>query len=118
MSELKLIVGDEAGANDTATAAAPAEPPKVNPMDALNRRDIELIKRSLAAMHKDCAELRSTIVALHGRQSAAPSRGFFLTCGAVALVAVLGISAVRPLVKGIMHGSLAMAQSSATARAQ
>ncbi len=99
MNELKLVVGEEAAA-----AEAPADPPKVNPIDALNRRDIELIKRSLASMHKDCAELRSTIVALHGRQSRAPSKGFFLGLSFVAFIIIGVLSVARPQLDAALHG--------------
>ena len=77
---------------------------KANPIDALNRRDIELIKRSLVGLHKECAELRSTIVALHGRQSRAPSRSFLLGFGALAFVVVAGLSLARPQLDEALHG--------------
>lgn len=110
MNELKLVSGDEA-----VTTEAPANDlSRANPTDALNRRDIELIKRSLVGMHKDCAELRSTIVALHGRQSQAPSRGFMLGLGLVALIAVAGLSIARPQLDEALHGTPALARLTGT----
>lgn len=107
MNELKLVMEDGAAADLTRPDLS-----KANPMDALNRRDIELIKRSLATMHKDCAELRSTIVALHGRQSRAPSKGFFLSLGVLAFVMVAGLSIARPQLDAALHDMPVMAKLS------
>ena len=100
MNELKLVLGDEAAMAETLGP----DPSKANPIDALNRRDIELIKRSLASMQKDCAELRSTIVALHGRQSRTPSKSFFLALGVFAFVVVGAVSAIRPQLDAALNG--------------
>ena len=105
MNEFKLV-GDEAAPSE----AAGPDLAKANPMDALNRRDIELIKRSLVSMHKECAELRKTIVALHGRQGKAPSRGFVFGLGLIALVAVSALAIARPQLDGALHGMPAFAK--------
>lgn len=106
MNERKLLAGDDIPGSD----AASTDVSKLNPMDALNRRDIELIKRSLNTMHKDCAELRETIVSLHARQSSAPSKGFFLGLGAVSLVLAAGIVIGRPQIDATLHGLPAVAK--------
>lgn len=105
MNERKLLVGDDSPASD----ASSTDISKLNPMDALNRRDIELIKRSLNSMHKDCAELRETIVALHARQSNVPSKGFFLGLGAVSLILAAGVVIGMPQIDATLHRSPAVA---------
>jgi hypothetical protein len=93
MSELKLVLGSD---GEPEVAAPKPDLSSLNPIDALNRRDIELIKKSLAGMHKDGAELRNAIVALHTRNSRAPSRSFFISLGVVAFIAVGTLAAARP----------------------
>lgn len=92
MSELKLVLGSD---GEPEGSALKPDVSKLNAMDALNRRDIELIKRSLANMHRDCAELRETIVALHSRHNQAPSRGFFISLGVIGFLAVGTLTAAR-----------------------
>ena len=106
MNERKILVGGDGAVAEPQTA----DLSKLNPMDALNRRDIELIKRSLNTMHKDCAELRDTIVSLHARQSGTPSRGFFLGLGAVSLILAVGLVVGRPQIDATLHGTPAVAK--------
>lgn len=93
MSELKLVLGSD---GEPEAAASKPDLSNLSPIDALNRRDIELIKKSLAGMHKDGAELRNAIVALHTRNSRVPSHSFFISLGVVAFLAVGTLAAARP----------------------
>jgi hypothetical protein len=112
-SELKLVIENADG-----TGATKPDLASMNPMDALNRRDIELIKKSLVGMHRDSAELRTTMVALHQRNSAAPSRGFFLTMGLVWFIGIGALTMMRPhLHAALQHmPALANLSSATTAR--
>ena len=99
MSELKLVV--ENGSD----GAAPVKPDvsTLNPFDALNRRDIEMIKRSLVNMHKDGADLRTTIIALHERNCHIPSKSFFVGLGLLGLIGFVALSIVRPQLETALH---------------
>jgi hypothetical protein len=110
MSELKLVLGEDGEADVPARQDVSA----MNPMDALNRRDIELIKKSLANMHKDGAELRSTIVALHARHTQAPSRGFFISLGLVGFLVIGTLAAARPTLDAALQHVPVLARLSPT----
>ncbi|MDX7949751.1 hypothetical protein P7D22_00990 [Lichenihabitans sp. Uapishka_5] len=109
MGDLKRMVGDEAVSVGESASANLVTP---NPMDALNRRDIEIIKRSLVNMHKDNAELRGAIVALHGRGTAAPSRLFFVSLGVVMLIVVGAVTIARPQIDASLSKIPALARLS------
>ena len=99
MSELKLVVEN---ASDETSPVKP-DLSTLNPVDALNRRDIELIKRSLATMHKDSADMRTTIIALHERNCHVPSKSFFFSLGLLGLLSFGILSAVRPQLETALH---------------
>jgi hypothetical protein len=90
-SELKLVIENAADG-----VAQKPDVSTMNPMDALNRRDIELIKKSLVGMHRDSAEMRSTMVALHRRNETVPSKSFFLTMGIVSFIGLGALTMARP----------------------
>jgi hypothetical protein len=115
MSELKLVLGPDGEPDAT---AAKADLSKLNPMDALNRRDIELIKRSLANMHRDGAELRETIVSLHARHSQAPSRGFFIGLSVIGFLAIGVLTTARPNLDAVLQHIPVLSKQSAAATQQ
>lgn len=99
MSELKLVIE-----NDTENASmTKPDVATLNPFDALNRRDIELIKKSLANMHKDSADLRTTLVALYQRNNRVPSKGFFISLGFLLFIGVGLLTAARPQLDAALH---------------
>jgi hypothetical protein len=105
-SELKLVI-ENAG-----EGAAPAKPDvaTMNPMDALNRRDIELIKKSLVGLHRDSAEMRNTMVAIHHRNNTVPSKSFFLTLGLVGFIGISGLAIMRPQLHAALQHVPALAR--------
>ena len=115
MSELKLVLGND---DEPDASASKPDISKLNLTDALNRRDIELIKRSLTTMHRDCAELRETIVALHARHSRAPTRGFFISLGVLGFLAIGTLAAARPSLDAALQHMPVLAKRSAASSAQ
>ncbi len=99
MSELKLVVENDADNPLTTKSDVSA----LNPFDALNRRDIELIKRSLVSMHKDSADLRTTIIALHERNSHVPSKSFFFGLGLIGLIGFGALTVARPQLEAALR---------------
>ena len=99
MSELKLVV--ENGADGPVSTRLDAG--QVNPLDALNRRDVELIKRSLHNMHKDSADLRSAMIALHEKHTNSPSRSFFVSMALIWFVGFAALTIARPQLGAALH---------------
>jgi hypothetical protein len=92
MSELKLVV------ENAAENAAPAKSEGVssNPWDALNRRDIELIKKSLINMNKDSADLRNNMILLYQQNNRVPSKTFFVGLGLLWFLGFSALTIARP----------------------
>ena len=83
MSDLKLILEPEAAESvDQNKASLPVS---VND-SALNRRDLDLIKRDLITVRKDYSEIRENMVILTHQYSRTPSKSFFITFGAIWLL--------------------------------
>lgn len=110
-SELKLVVESAADA----PMAEKHDVGSMNPIDALNRRDIELIKKSLAGMHRNNTDLRSAMIALHQRDAQVPSRRFFITMGVIGFVAVSALAVLRPQVEAAVQRVPMLARLSADA---
>lgn len=92
MSELKIVA-------DTPEPSAP-QPRTGLPVPTteagFTRRDLDLIKRDLITVRKDYSEIRNNLVILTHQHSSAPTRGFFITLGAIWLVLLAALMVAQP----------------------
>lgn len=65
------------------------------------RRDLDQIKRDLITVRKDYSEIRNNLVILTHQHSSAPSRGFFITFGAIWLVLLAALMIAQPHLAGL-----------------
>ncbi len=88
MSDLKSLMEPE---TPDATDHSKAKLPVAATDGALNRRDLDVIKRDLITVRKDYSEIRENMIVLTHQYSSAPSKSFFVTFGVIwlALLAVL-----------------------------
>ena len=97
MSELKIV----------AESAEPSPPPSKNGLPVpvteagFTRRDLDQIKRDLITVRKDYSEIRNNLVILTHQHSSAPSRGFFITFGAIWLVLLGAMIVAQPHLAGL-----------------
>jgi hypothetical protein len=93
MSDLKIVADPDA--SEPMDGPRTSVPVPVNDA-ALNRRDLDMIKRDLITVRKDYREIRDNMVVLTHQYSRAPSRSFFITFGIVWLALLAALLFVQP----------------------
>lgn len=93
MSDLKIVMDPESP--ESVDPPKPKLPVAANDA-ALNRRDLDVIKRDLISVRKDYSDIRENMVILTHQYSRTPSKSFFVMFGLIWLALLAGVLTFQP----------------------